>query len=217
MTNADLQRVFEEFTNDVERIVIVPGDGRIPRRARQRRRVALGVASAAAAVLVAVGISVHGSLSQAPNAGSTPVTRPGGSQVPVRSAIQGDWRTRPLSRADVARTLDAAGLHRYAASYVSRLPRHPFRMALRVRGDLVEVWQGDSLVDSEHFTLGDSRLETRALGDPGAEPSSHYAWRRHGQRLRLTFMDSQVPAYNGYPAEVTLRALFTVAPFVRHR
>ena len=214
--NADLERIFEGFTDDIERIVVVPGGEQIPRRARERRRVAVSVASAGAAVAVAAAISIHAGIADEPDPGSTPVTRPSTPRGLGWSAIQGDWRTRPLSRGDVARALDAAGLGRYAASYVSHLPDHLFRIELRVRGGVLQVWEGSSLVDTEHFVLGARDLETHTLGSPGEEMSSHYTWRLRGPRLRLALVDTQVAPYNGYPADVTLRALFTVAPFVRH-
>jgi hypothetical protein len=195
------------------------------RRTSQHRRARIG-AFAAAAVLVATAGTVllnrgsNANVEPAPPAPTPTVVddqsdttqNPYGQQGP----LGGFWQTRLLTRTDIAATLRDAGLTRYAEDYAATFPDGHFRLRLTsYAGNFVlRVKSGthQEAVDIELFQAEGPRLVIRHSGNHGM---TTYHWTVVGDQLTLTFVRTSAPGYEGFPAEVRQRALYTTASFVR--
>lgn len=131
--------------------------------------------------------------------------------------LDGRWQTRPLTRADIEATLREAGLNRFGEDYAATFPRGSFRIRLTsFAGNLVvRVRAGghDQAVDRE-FLHPEGRTLTVRPGSPGHGRTT-YRYAVTDDRLTLAFLTTTAPGYDGFPAEVQKRALFTTAPFTR--
>jgi hypothetical protein len=198
-------------------------DLRDPAAARRRRLVQRGAAAVlVAGCLVAGFVVTTGGDAPAPPGAVPPaspalapeVTAPQGV-TPVRvpanlltGRLGGEWRTRELTRRDVADGLREHGVT--GAAFVRALPSDPFRIRLSVYAGRASARVDHSLLDAAFLVRGrGSRVEMR---DMRSGRPTWYTVRRDGDRLRFAWRDSGPGHWHGFPAEVQ-RALYTTAPF----
>ena len=173
------------------------------RRRSVRRRSALGGAVALVALVAAVVLVPD----PAP-----PAPEPPESSLP-RAALDGEWWTAPLTRADVAATLRGAGLAEYA-DYAGTFPRGRFRIRLSVSAERSVL-----TVAGDQRSIGILRLEGHRASLEPLPPNmgfSYFRWSQEGSQVSLAFTGSSMAKHNGYPAEVHQVALYATAPFTRY-
>ena len=180
-------------------------------RGRAGRRMAGALAAAAAATVVAVTLDGGGAGGGPPDI-DPPDQRP---TTPRQSVLDGTWRSEPVSFADMARRLRAAGL----GEWVPHLRRQlrPFdareaqlviedeQVAYRLPGRVVEQWG---------FSDRDGRLFLVAAN---AQTFTTYALTLSDDRRTMTLELLRPGSFTwgGIPLEVYQTAYYTTAPFHR--
>jgi hypothetical protein len=195
---------------------------RDPRAARRRRLLLRGLAGGVVVGCSVAGLRVVASGDEPTTAplpvpprstltASTAPAAPGPARVPdnLRTGrLGGEWRTRELTRRDVATGLREHGVT--GAAFVRALPADPFRIRLSVYAGRASARVDHSLLDAAFLVQGrGSRVEMR---DMRSGRPTWYTVRRDGDRLRFAWLDSGPGRWHGFPAEVQ-RALYTTAPF----
>lgn len=200
--------------------------GAVVTGARRRivaRRTAVGTVAAVAALVAGITLAPHGGSGPEP-APPAPTPTPtlgdhtSTSELPYgQEPLDGRWQTRPLTRADIAATLRAAGLARFAGDYAATFPKGRFRIQLTSFGGnfLARVHTGDGdRALARAFLHPEGHRLTLSPGTNGFG-STTFRWSVAGDQLTLTFQSTSGPDFDGFPAEVRQRALYTTAPFVR--
>jgi hypothetical protein len=193
------------------------------RRDRERLLVrggAVALAAAAAVAVVAV-VATHTD----DKAGPAPVTPPG-TPLPTpsptpetgepTSPLDGRWKSRPITAADVRDALEPSGLDRYAGRILAELPATPFRVIWVVHGDgseLEVVSNGDvTVVDEEDLVVTADQVLMSPKFAPG---DTVLGWRRLGDGLDLTVISTTEVRSGGVPGEAWLELLYGSVAFRR--
>ncbi|GAA2156434.1 hypothetical protein GCM10009844_44680 [Nocardioides koreensis] len=224
MPDTDLDRAFDTFVLEIERAVTEPG-AKQARSTLLRRRA--GVAGAALLVVAVVGgiAAAQGGAGTHEPQPAPPVTRTddtsvaGGDFYPT-AAIDGHWRTRHLSQAEVRELLVATGREGVLAWWVSRpfegRPRLTFSAA-GVNGHNLSLgtdaepylrslaWGSithhrDEVVLNRHFT---------------SRPGVKLRYTISGSRLDLDVLSSAWPERHGRSGLEQARVLYSGLPFTR--
>jgi glucose/arabinose dehydrogenase len=194
--------------------------------AAKTRRPIMGVAVAILLILAAAGCAASSdgasvSAGPATTAPTLPVASSAES-VAVASELEGTWRTRPLTPEDFEATLRAAGLHEWLQPFRAMAPDDAsssvFVLTIRDgRWDLDEIRDGAPAVpiDWGHTYAIDGDVVTVNLVSVDDDAFNRYRWDVEGDVLRLEWLESNVPPFEGIPEEVLQRALYTTAPFER--
>ncbi|GAB3768832.1 hypothetical protein FB382_002625 [Nocardioides ginsengisegetis] len=179
-------------------------------RAR-RRRVALAGGGTAAALALVGALVLSGW--RPPDVSPAPAPAPPASSAPAHEALpggplDGDWRTAPLTREAVSRTLREAGLGS-AEGYVASLPQGVFRIHLRIYGGLANTYVGSR--QSDHYFLLTTARKTVIRPFTADDGSTEYRLDVVDGRLVLSVAET----FRRIPGEGLRQALFTSVRFTR--
>ena len=132
------------------------------------------------------------------------------------AALEGTWRTEPISLADAEDTLRAHGLEDSIESFRANAP---FEDGAVLILDIGEEWDlygqtGDAEpveidYDASVDIDGDEVTFTHSDG------ANTYRWEVDGDTLKLDFVKSTLPDLEGVPEEVYQRALYMTSDFTR--
>jgi len=133
-------------------------------------------------------------------------------------ALEGTWRTEPISLSDAEATLRKHGLGQWIEKFETDPPfEGDTVLILDVNGDwdLYGESEGEPRekidYDAEYLIDGDTVEVTHKTG------STKHRWSVDGDRLTLEWLSTTQPPYNGVPDEVYQRALYMTAEFTRDR
>jgi hypothetical protein len=172
-------------------------------------------------IVVSVGCASDGTPetppSQAPATAPSSPSSPGASG-DAGSALEGTWRTDPVSEADIEATLRDAGLQRW----IQRLRELPDAAApvdsnvfvLEIRDGRWDLyWEADGTAperldyDAAYEVDGDT-VTVSHEGD-----FNRYRWSVVGDTLSLTWLDTTYGGYEGIPEKVFQTAFYMTATF----
>ena len=153
--------------------------------------------------------------------GTNSETSPGessDSSPKAASALEGTWRTEPISLSDAEATLRKHGLGKWAKKFRAD---PPFETETVLVLDVKDEWDlyGESEggpraeidYDAEYLVKGDTVKVTHSTG------STTHRWSVDGDRLTLEWLSTTQPSYEGVPDEVYQRALYMTAEFTRDK
>ena len=129
------------------------------------------------------------------------------------SAVEGTWQSPPLSAAAAQDVLRTADLDEWAEPWIV-YEEGGLTFKLEAGQWTVEKRLGDNPprgVDRGTFTADGDTLQYT----PYAGGVNTYRWTVTANQLVLEFVSTTEPDFQGVPAEVFQRALYTVAPFER--
>jgi len=182
------------------------------------RSAALAVA-AASMVLVGCGSddSTAATTPDDPVSTSASSTAPTATEAPAASALEGTWRTGSISPQDAEATLRREGFSRFVKDYRANAPFSTDTvLILSIEGGQWNLYgesQGKPAepidYDAEYETDGDTVVFHHSAG------SNTYQWTVEGDELRLEFVKSTMPPYEGVPEEVFQRALYMTQAFTK--
>jgi hypothetical protein len=147
-----------------------------------------------------------------PSTTATPPTSPAAA-----SALEGTWRTSPISPRDAEATLRRYGL----AKWIKRFrPVTPFAVETTLILDIKDgEWdlygkprgqpRQEIDYDAEYVVRGNEVDKVHATG------ATTYRWSVDGDTLTLEWLQSTEPLYEGIPDEVFSRALYMTRDFKR--
>lgn len=134
------------------------------------------------------------------------------------SALEGTWRTEPISLSDAEATLRKHGLGKWAKKFRTD---PPFEGETVLILDVKDEWDlyGESDggpraeidYDAGYLVKGDTVKVTHSSG------STTHRWSVDGDRLTLEWLSTTQPPYEGVPDEVYQRALYMTAEFTRDK
>ena len=134
------------------------------------------------------------------------------------SALEGTWRTEPISLSDAEATLRKHGL----GKWIKKLRTDPpFEGETVLILDVKDEWDlyGESDggpraeidYDAEYLVKGDTVKVTHSTG------STTHRWSVDDDRLTFEWLSTTQPPYDGVPDEVYQRALYMTAEFTRDK
>lgn len=140
------------------------------------------------------------------------------SSSPTASALEGTWRTEPISLSDAEATLRKYDLGKWIKRFETDPP---------FEGDTVLILD----VKDEWNLYGESEGGPRQEIDYNAKyridgdtvevihrtGATTHRWSVDGDHLTLEWLSTTQPPYNGVPDEVYQRALYMTAEFIRDR
>jgi hypothetical protein len=175
------------------------------------RRGVVGVGLVAAATVAAAVLAPETPTHTAPDPGTSISTTP-----PASTALTGEWRTDPITPADVRGMLRDAGLDAYADDALATLPDGPFHLSMSVAYDGVDVdlvtEGGSTRFDEETLTLTGGLVVLRPRS---ADGRSVHRWALVDGVLELSFVSTSEQPVEGVPAEVWQRIIYDTADFHR--
>ena len=138
------------------------------------------------------------------------------SSSPSAPALEGTWRTEPITLDDAETTLRKHGLGKYIKKFRTD---PPFEGETVLILDVKDEWDlyGESDggprseidYDADYLVKGDTVKVTHSTG------STTHRWSVDGDRLTLEWDSTTQPSYNGVPDEVYQRALYMTSEFTR--
>lgn len=148
----------------------------------------------------------------------TTTPSPAAASSPDASALEGTWRTDPITLADMESTLREAGLGKHVAVFEENAPISdaPTTLILELGDDWDLYGQGRgeprAKIDYDaDFEVGeDTVVVTHSSGT-----SNTLRWSVRDEVLELTWLEGTAPPYRGIPDEAYQRALYMTAEFHR--
>lgn len=183
-------------------------------RIRRSPLVSAGVAAIFATSLVSCSDSGDGSGSGSRVGESASTAAP--SEASSAPALEGTWRTGPVSPADAEATLRTHGLEKWLQGFRASSPIGPETvLTLEIGDGGWDLYGSSAGAPRETIDYADYRVsgdEVAALHDEG---TNTYAWSVEGDTLTLRWLSTTFQAYDGVPEEVFQRALYMTADFTR--
>jgi hypothetical protein len=144
-------------------------------------------------------------------------TAPTSSETPTESALEGTWRTGSISPQDAEATLRREGFSRFVKDFRANAPFSTDTvLILSIEGGQWNLYgesQGKPAepidYDAEYEIDGDTVTFHHSSG------SNTYQWTVEADELRLEFVKSTLPPYEGVPEEVFQRALYMTQSFTK--
>jgi hypothetical protein len=148
----------------------------------------------------------------------TDIEEPAAKSSPPAPALEGTWRTEPISLSDAEATLRNNGLGKWVKKFKID---PPFQGETVLILDVKDEWdlygetdggpREEIDYDADYTVDGDTVEVTHSTG------STTHRWSVDGDRLTLEWLSTTQPAYNGVPDEVYQRALYMTAEFTRDK
>ncbi len=147
---------------------------------------------------------------------ATPTPTPTATPTPT-TELEGSWQAGPLSLEETEATVRRHGLGRHLAAYRKNAPfSDDTLLTLTIENGAWDLY-GESNggppqpidYDAEYEIEGDTVVFHHSDG------SNTYRWSVDGDTLRLEFVRSTLPGYEGIPDEVFQRALYMTSVFTR--
>lgn len=140
------------------------------------------------------------------------------SSAPTASALEGTWRTEPISLTDAEATLRKHGLGKWVEKFKTDPPfEGDTVLILEVKDEWDLYGESDGGpraeidYDAEYRIDGDTVEVTHSTG------STKHRWSVDGDRLTLEWLSTTQPPYNGVPDEVYQRALYMTSEFTKDK
>jgi hypothetical protein len=148
---------------------------------------------------------------------SAPSESPATSQAPAESTLEGSWEAGPLSVDETEETLRRSGLGQYVEDYRKNAPfSGETVLTLSIENgawDLHGQSAGGQPVPIDYDA--EYEIEGNTVVFHHSDGSNTYRWEVHQDTMRLHFVQSTLPGYQGIPEEVFQRALYMTEPFTR--
>jgi hypothetical protein len=180
----------------------------------------LRIAALGALVVAALAVAGCSDDSDSNDDGTSVATAPDASNVSGAqgSALEGRWRTEPVTFAAMAATVRKSGLGANVEEFERNAPISdaPTALVLDVRDDwdLYGRRQGEPRAkidyDARFEVTGDTVVVTHSSGT-----SNTFRWSVRDEVLELTWLRGTAPPYKGIPDEAYQRALYMTALFQR--
>lgn len=191
----------------------------VMRRFSPPRRTRVAAAVAALALTAGCGSTDTGPTDEPASAssGSSPTSSGTETETSTETAaatpIDGTWSTSTLAPADFRSALTAHGLGKHADAFLSGFGEAVV-LTLEVGGGFWTLSSSidggaTAVTDRGTFEVDDQRV--RVLPNSGGENT--FRWDVSGDELTLDLVSTSEPPYEGVPAEVFQRGLYTSAPF----
>lgn len=184
----------------------IPNHQHVRRLSMKIRTNSIALIALAALLLAGCGSNSRGSPDEA---SASPTTK-------TESALEGTWRTQPISLSDAEATLRKHGLGKWIKKFRADPPiqgETVLILDVRDEWDLYGESEGGPReeidYDADYVVKGDTVKVTHSTG------STTHKWSVDGERLTLKWHSTTQPAYNGVPDEVYQRALYMTAEFTR--
>jgi hypothetical protein len=135
----------------------------------------------------------------------------------ANTSLRGTWRTRPVTVADMANTLRAAGLGETVGGFEQNAPISDAPTSLIL--DLKDDWdlygqaQGEPRKQIDYDAIFD--VEGKTIVVHHSAGSNTFSWSVRGDVLRLTWLQTTIGSSKGVPEEAFQRALYMTAAFHR--
>ena len=146
--------------------------------------------------------------------GGTSSDQPTASPSKAASALEGTWRTEPVSPSDAEATLRKHGLKKWIKQFRDESPIQTDTALVLDVGDgwvLSGEAEGGAPEKIDYTTDYEVRDdEVEAMHDDG---SNVYRWTVEGETLKLEWLRTTFPAHEGIPEEAYQRALYMTAEF----
>jgi hypothetical protein len=143
---------------------------------------------------------------------STSVT----SVAPAESPLEGTWRTGPISLRDAEATLRRHGLTEWIEEFRTSPPFSKVTvLELSIEDGQWNLY-GESADGREPIDYdAEYEIDGNTVVFHHSDGSNTYRWSVDDDTLRLEFVRSTLPGYNGIPDEVFQRALYMTDAFTR--
>ena len=138
------------------------------------------------------------------------------SSSPTAPALEGTWRTAPVSPSDAEATLRKHGLKKWINQFRDESPiQTDTTLVLEAKDGWVlsgetEGGAAEKIDYTTDYEVRDDEVE--AVHDDG---SNVYRWTVEGDTLTLAWLKTTFPAHEGIPEEAYQRALYMTAKFTR--
>ena len=133
------------------------------------------------------------------------------------TSLRGTWRTRPVTVAEMANTLRAAGLGETVGGFEQNAPISdaPTSLILDIRDewDLYGKAQGERRKEIDYNA--DFEVTGKNVVVIHSEGTNSFRWSIRDDVLRLTWLKTTFQSSNGVPEEAFQRALYMTAEFHR--
>jgi hypothetical protein len=132
------------------------------------------------------------------------------------AALEGTWRTEPISLADAEKTLRAHGLEDWIVSFRANAP---FEDGTVLILDIGEEWDlygqtgGAEPVEIDYDAAVE--IDGGEVTFTHSDGANTYRWQVQDDTLMLEFVESTLPDFEGVPEEVYQRALYMTSAFTR--
>lgn len=140
------------------------------------------------------------------------------SASPTASALEGTWRTEPISLSDAEATLRKHDLEKWIEKFRTD---PPFEGDTVLILDVKDQWnlygESDGGPRQEIDYDADYRIDGDTVEVIHSTGSTKHRWSVDGDRLTLEWLSTTQPPYNGVPDEVYQRALYMTAEFTRDK
>lgn len=138
------------------------------------------------------------------------------SEAPAESALEGTWRTGPVSVRDAEATLRRHGLGKWIEEFRTIPPFSKVTVLdLNIEGGQWNLY-GESEGRREPIDYdAEYEIDGNTVVFHHSDGSNTYRWSVDGDTLSLEFVRSTLPGYHGIPDEVFQRALYMTEAFTR--
>ena len=138
------------------------------------------------------------------------------SPTTAASALEGTWRTEPVSPSDAEATLRRHGLKKWVKQFRAESPiQSDTTLVLEVSDGWVLSGETEGVAPEKIDYTTDYEVrndEVEAMHDDG---SNVYRWTIDGDTLTLEWLRTTFPAHEGIPEEAYQRALYMTSEFTR--
>ena len=142
---------------------------------------------------------------------------PATSEAPAASSLEGAWQAGPISPEESEATLRRHGLDQWITDYRANtpLPENTL-LSLTIEDGEWDLYGESNGGQPEPIDYdAEYEIEGNKVVFVHSDGANTYRWKINNETLRLEFVGSTLPAYEGIPEEVFQRALYMTAPFTK--
>lgn len=146
-----------------------------------------------------------------------PTSRSPSSEASDASPLEGSWRAGPVSLEETEATLRRHSLGRWVKEYRANAPfAGDTVLTLTIEGHAWDLYGESGGGQPEPIDYdAEYEIDDDTVVFHHSDGSNTYRWEVRGDTLRLHFVRSTLPGYQGIPEEVFQRALYMTQPFRR--
>ena len=142
---------------------------------------------------------------------------PSTSTAPATSPLEGVWQAGPISPEESEATLRRHGLDQWIKDYRANTPLSADTvLSLTIEDGEWDLYGESNGGQPEPIDYdAEYEIEGNKVVFLHSDGANTYRWKINNETLRLEFVGSTLPAYEGIPEEVFQRALYMTAPFTK--